>query len=161
MPIARPGLEWSHEQASEMMLEYLIDDNNIDMEKTEINFIKDLIAGEPRSTKYQERKFLFDIVANKKNSVDVDKFDYIERDAYNMGLRSSYDAKRLLVYSRVINNEICYHHKEVYNMYEMFHTRYSLFKQIYNHRVGKSIELMLVDAFLAAGRVVIEVYSKN
>ncbi|KAI8369175.1 hypothetical protein EDC96DRAFT_607057 [Choanephora cucurbitarum] len=151
MPHARPGLNWSHEQASEMMLEYLIDDNNIDMERTEINFVKDLIAGEARSqSKYEDRKFLFDIVANKKNSVDVDKFDYIERDTYNMGLRSSYDAKRLLVYSRVINNEICYHHKEVYNLYEMFHTRYNLFKQIYLHRVNESIEWMLVDAFLAA-----------
>ena len=45
MPRARPDLTWSHEQASEMMLEYLVDDNNIDIEKTEINFIKDLIAG--------------------------------------------------------------------------------------------------------------------
>lgn len=95
---------------------------------------------------------MFDIVANKKNSVDVDKFDYIERDTYNLGLRSSYDPKRLLVYSRVINNEICYHQKEVYNVYEMFHTRYTLFKQIYTHRVGKSIELMIVDAFMAASK---------
>lgn len=91
-------------------------------------------------------------MANKKNSVDVDKFDYIERDAYNLGLRSSYDPKRLSVYSRVINNEICYHQKEVYNVYEMFHTRYTLFKQIYNHRVGKSIELMIVDAFMEASK---------
>lgn len=105
------------------------------------------------NSRYQNRNFLFDIVANKKNSVDVDKFDYIERDAYNLGLRSSYDAKRLLVYSRVVNNEICYHQKEVYNIYEMFHTRYSLFKQIYTHRVGKAIELMIVDAFLAASKV--------
>ena len=43
----------------------------------------------------------------------MDKFDYIERDAQNLGLRSSYDAKRLLMYSRIVNNEICYHHKEV------------------------------------------------
>lgn len=103
-------------------------------------------------SRYEDRKFLFDIVANKKNSVDVDKFDYIERDTYNLGLRSSYDPKRLLVYSRVINNEICYHQKEVYNVYEMFHTRYSLFKQIYTHRVGKAIELMIVDAFMAASK---------
>jgi hypothetical protein len=47
----RPGFSWSHEQASEMMLEYLVDDNNIDMEKSDINFIKDLIAGEPRSSR--------------------------------------------------------------------------------------------------------------
>ncbi|KAI8071401.1 HD phosphohydrolase domain-containing protein [Gongronella butleri] len=151
MPNARPGFHWTHEQASEMMLEYLIDDNNIDIDSEHTNLIKDLIAGTPRSqSKYHDRGFLFDIVANKTNSVDVDKFDYIERDAQNLGLRSSYDAKRLLLYSRVVNNEICYHHKEVYNLYEMFHTRYSLFKRIYTHRVGKAIELMITDALLAA-----------
>ncbi|EIE81108.1 hypothetical protein RO3G_05813 [Rhizopus delemar RA 99-880] len=97
-----PGSTWTHEQGSERMLEYLVDDNQIDIEKDEINFIKDLIAGEPRES------------------------------------------------SRVINNEICYHHKEVYNLYEMFHTRHSLHRQIYTHRVGTAIELMVVDAFLAA-----------
>jgi len=35
-------------------------------------------------------------------------------------------------------------------MYEMFHTRYSLFKRIYTHRVGKAIEFMITDALLAA-----------
>ncbi|KAI8140339.1 HD phosphohydrolase domain-containing protein [Fennellomyces sp. T-0311] len=152
MPRARPGLDWSHEQASEMMLEYLIDDNNVDIERDEVNLIKDLIAGTPRSkSQYDERCFLFDIVANKRNSVDVDKFDYIERDAQNLGLRTSYDTKRLLMYSRVVNNEICYHHKEVYNLYEMFHTRYSLFKRIYTHRVAEAVELMLTDAMIYAG----------
>ncbi|KAJ8659933.1 hypothetical protein O0I10_004159 [Lichtheimia ornata] len=151
MPRARPGYQWSHEQASEMMLEYLVDDNNIDIERDHLNLIKDLIAGAPRSqSQFQERRFLFDIVANKRNSVDVDKFDYIERDTHNIGLRSSYDAKRLLMFSRVVNNEICYHHKEVYNIYEMFHTRYSLFKRIYTHRVGKAVELMITDALLHA-----------
>ncbi|ORZ14001.1 HD phosphohydrolase domain-containing protein [Absidia repens] len=151
MPRAKNGLNWSHEQASEMMLEYLIDDNNIDIDSQQTNLIKDLIAGTPRSqSQYDDRGFLFDIVANKKNSVDVDKFDYIERDALNLGLRSSFDTKRLLLYSRVVDNEICYHHKEVYNLYELFHSRYSLFKRIYTHRVGKAIELMITDALLAA-----------
>ncbi|CAO3620813.1 unnamed protein product [Cunninghamella blakesleeana] len=151
MPRARPGFQWTHEKASEMMLEYLINDNHIDIETDHTNLIKDLIDGTPRSqSKYTDRGFLFDIVANKKNSVDVDKFDYIERDTQNLGIKSSYDAKRLLLFSRVINNEICYHHKEVYNLYEMFHTRYSLFKRIYTHRVSKAVELMITDALLAA-----------
>lgn len=47
----RPGFHWTHEEGSEMMLEYLIDDNNIDMESSEINFVKDLIAGEARSNR--------------------------------------------------------------------------------------------------------------
>ena len=33
-------------------------------------------------------------------------------------------------FSRVIDDEICYHSKEVYNLYQMYHTRYSLFKQV-------------------------------
>jgi len=36
----------------------------------------------------------------------------------------------LMAYSRVLNNEICFDAKEAYNLYEMFHTRYSLFKQV-------------------------------
>jgi len=53
-------------------------------------------------------------------------------------------------YNRVIDNQICYNSKEVYNVYEMFHTRYSLFKQVYLHRVGKAIEHMIGDALLEA-----------
>ncbi|GAB5586934.1 hypothetical protein Unana1_01834 [Umbelopsis nana] len=151
MPRARPGFQWSHENASEMMLDYLIEDNNIDVDQHQIQFIKDLIAGTPRSkSQSDERAFLFDIVANKRNSVDVDKFDYIERDCYNLGIKSSYDTKRLMWFTRVVDNQICYHHKEAYNLFELFHTRYSLFKRIYTHRVGKAIELMITDALLAA-----------
>jgi hypothetical protein len=47
-----PGIKWSHENASEMMLDYLIDDNHIDIDQYQINFIKDLIAGTPRSKRF-------------------------------------------------------------------------------------------------------------
>ncbi|KAI8583987.1 hypothetical protein K450DRAFT_220918 [Umbelopsis ramanniana AG] len=151
MPLARPHKRWTHEEASEMMLEYLIDDNYIDIDRHQINFIKDLIAGVPKSTSQaNDRAFLFDIVANKRNSLDVDKFDYIERDCYNLGAKSSYDAKRLMWFSRVIDNQICYHEKEVYNLYEIFHTRYSLFKQMYTHRKAKAVECMITDILVAA-----------
>lgn len=53
-------------------------------------------------------------------------------------------------YCAVMEDQICFYHKEVYNLYELFNTRYSLFKRIYTHRVGKAIEYMIVDAMLAA-----------
>lgn len=37
--------------------------------------------------------------------------------------------------------------------YELFHTRYSLFKQVYSHRVSKSIEYMICDVFKLADPV--------
>ena len=65
-----------------------------------------------------------------------------------------------------MEDEICYYHKEAYGIYELFNTRYSLFKRVYTHRVGKmtcfwqlfmfigkAIEYMIVDAMLLADKV--------
>ncbi|KAG0223575.1 SAM domain and HD [Actinomortierella wolfii] len=153
IPRARPGFQWTHEQGSEMMLEYMIDDNNIDIEEEEVAFIKDLIMGERRGSSSDRPGFLFDIVSNKRNSLDVDKYDYIQRDCYNVGIRTSIDGSRLMKMSRVIGDEICWHHKEVYNLYELYHTRFSLFKRVYTHRVGKAIEYMITDAMLEADNI--------
>lgn len=153
IPLARPGIKWTHEQGSEMLFDYLVEENGVDLGSDgEQDFIKDLIMGESRSKRH-EKTFLFDIVANKRNSVDVDKFDYIQRDCFNVGLKSSYDTSRLILHSRVIQDQICYYAPEVYNLYEIFHTRYSLFKRIYTHKVGKAIELMIVDALMLADPV--------
>ena len=82
-------------------------------------------------------RYLFDVVANNRNSIDVDKFDYLERDCYYLGVKSAFDFSRLMRFSRVVNDQITYYFKECYNIYELFHTRYSLHKKIYHHRVGK------------------------
>ncbi|KAJ1736011.1 hypothetical protein LPJ61_000228 [Coemansia biformis] len=149
IPRARPGAEWSHEQGSEMMLRYTIDENNIDIDDADVRFIRQLIRGSTAPVS-GEKMFLFDVVANQRNGVDVDKFDYIQRDCYNVGVRSSHDFSRLMLNSRVIDGEICYSHKEAFNLTEMFHTRYSLHKRVYSHHAAKAIEFMIVDALLAA-----------
>lgn len=50
----------------------------------------------------------------------------------------------------MIDDEVCFPAKEAYNLYELFHTRYSLFKQVYQHPVGKAIDFMICDALLEA-----------
>lgn len=47
MPKAKPGIKFSHEAASEDMLSALVDENDVDISPSELNFIKDLIHGEP------------------------------------------------------------------------------------------------------------------
>ncbi|KAJ1850081.1 hypothetical protein LPJ70_000048 [Coemansia sp. RSA 2708] len=153
IPRARPGAQWSHEMGSEMMLHHLIDENAIDtLDACDVAFIKQLIRGTSRPVG-GEKMFLFDIVANKRNGVDVDRFDYVQRDCYNVGVRTSYDFSRLMLNSRVIGDEICYNQKEAFNLTEMFHTRYSLHKRVYSHRAAKAIEFMIVDAMLIADPV--------
>ena len=183
MPLAKPGTTWHHEEASTMMLDSLIDSNGIDIEPEAQRFLHELInpTDNAPSRHSDGRRFLFDVVANSRNSVDVDKFDYLQRDCMNVGMKSSYDPERLVKFSRVIDDEICFPAKEAFNLYELFHTRYSLFKQVcfavprmscrirvvvtlfdehllffvqvYQHNVGKAIDFMICDALLAADHV--------
>ncbi|KAI8899413.1 hypothetical protein BC833DRAFT_585820 [Globomyces pollinis-pini] len=149
---ALPKSTWTHEQASEDMLSYMVEQNPaVDINDAELTFIKDLIHGKPRS-KYPEasKGFLFEIVANTRNSIDVDKFDYILRDCHNVGMKETINPSRLITLSRVIDNQICFNQKEAYNLYEVFHCRFSLFKQVYTHRVSTAIEYMIKDIFLLA-----------
>ncbi|KAJ2634148.1 hypothetical protein GGF40_004377 [Coemansia sp. RSA 1286] len=152
LPRVVPGIKWSHEQGSEMMLNHTIDENHIDIDDSDVSFIKKLIRGSETGAP-GEKTFLFDIVSNNRNGVDVDKFDYIQRDCYNVGVKSSYDFSRLMLNSRVIDDELCYSHKEAYNLTEMFHTRYSLHKRVYSHRAAEGIERMIVDAMAVANPV--------
>ncbi|KAJ3370163.1 SAM domain and HD [Kappamyces sp. JEL0680] len=147
IPACTGNTRWSHEVASQAMLEHIIQENpHIDILPQE-----DLIHGEPRSVYPQAAKiYLFDIVSNKRNSVDVDKFDYILRDCHNVGMTSPLNPLRLMTFSRVIDNQICFNQKEAYNLYELFHSRYTLFKQVYTHRVSTAIEYMIKDILVSA-----------
>lgn len=44
----------------------------------------------------EEKRFLYDVVANSRNSIDVDKFDYIERDCRNCGIQTGYSYERFV-----------------------------------------------------------------
>lgn len=44
----RPVVRWTHEDASEMMFDDLVEQNGIQIDQDDINFVKDLIKGEVR-----------------------------------------------------------------------------------------------------------------
>lgn len=152
IPTALPDLKipWKHEQGSEMMFDYLVAQNNIEIEEADTKFVKALIAGEPTKCDPSEKEFLFDIVANKRNGLDVDKFDYFIRDSQMIGEPIKINLTRLLKSARVIDGQICYDIKDANNIYEVYNTRFRLHKQIYNHKTAKAIEYMIIDALLLA-----------
>ena len=43
------------------------------------------------------------IVANKRNGIDVDKWDYFARDCYHLGIRNVFDHRRFMKFARVVN----------------------------------------------------------
>ena len=56
-----------------MLFKALVQTNEIDIEQEDIEFVTDLIAGEDRHLLNREKPFLFYIVSNKFNKIDVDK----------------------------------------------------------------------------------------
>ncbi len=142
---------WKHEKMSARLLERLVERNNLPYTAQEVQFINALISGQRPEGYDKNRKFLFQIVANKKNGVDVDKFDYLARDSFHCGQpQPKFD--RLIEGSRVMDGRVVYHQKEAFGIGELFHRRFCMFKIVYCHPVGVGIELMLADILtLAAG----------
>uniref|UniRef100_A0A1A7XYN9 Deoxynucleoside triphosphate triphosphohydrolase SAMHD1 n=1 Tax=Iconisemion striatum TaxID=60296 RepID=A0A1A7XYN9_9TELE len=170
MPKARPELNWKHETASLAMFDYLVEDNNLRrvMEEhglvmpEDLDFIKEQIAGPQNNPGQQwpykgrpaDKSFLYEVVANKRNGIDVDKWDYFARDCSQLGIQNNFDYRRFLKFARVCvdkgQKQICTRDKEVGNLYDMFHTRNCLHRRAYQHKVGNIIEVMVTEAFLKA-----------
>uniref|UniRef100_A0A3Q3Q1D5 HD domain-containing protein n=1 Tax=Monopterus albus TaxID=43700 RepID=A0A3Q3Q1D5_MONAL len=160
-----------HEENSIKMFNYLVEVNqlkpymkthnlNVDDGEEDLEFIREMISGPkqnngwPYQGRSEEKSFLYEIVANKTNGIDVDKFDYFARDCHHLGIQNNFDHRRFLKFARVCEvdgqKQICFRDKEAYNLFNMFHTRYSLHRRAYKHKVTKIIELMIKDAFLKA-----------
>ncbi|KIY52421.1 HD-domain/PDEase-like protein, partial [Fistulina hepatica ATCC 64428] len=152
IPKALPNSTWTHEEGSEMMFDHLLDTSEtpIAIDADERTFIKALIRGDPSRCTRKEKAFLFDIVANKRNGIDVDKFDYILRDTKEVGVSKNVHLQRIIKSARVIDDEICYDIKDADALFEVCQTRYSLHKSFYNHKTAKAIEYMVIDALLLA-----------
>ncbi|NXU11443.1 SAMH1 triphosphohydrolase, partial [Pardalotus punctatus] len=164
IPLARPGLKWKHETASVQMFEHLITSNKLEevmksyglILEEDMLFIKEQIGGPidenacanswPYRGRPKEKSFLYEIVANKKNGIDVDKWDYFARDCHHLGIPNNFDHKRLLVFPRVCEvkdqKHICTRDKEAGNLYDMFHTRNCLHRRAYQHKTGNIIEII-------------------
>lgn len=67
-----------------------------------------------------------------------------------LSLLAGVDLQRIMELSKVIDGEVCFISKEAFNIHNLFHSRYTLHKQMYAHRVVKGIELMIADALDAA-----------
>ena len=129
-----------HEFRSGQLFKYIVKKYKIGLTEEEVGIIIEMIN--PNEDK---KSYLYQIVANKLNGLDCDKFDYIARDTYNIGLRYSFDASRLIKEAKVIDDKICYPKKCYFDISDLYYTRYKLHKQIYTHNAVRCIEYMVSD----------------
>lgn len=177
--------DWKHEDQSCKMMRHLLDEGNMirnydetddqKFSEKEIKFIEEMINGPKENMKDKDwkyegldveqknKEFLYDIISNQVNKVDVDKWDYFARDCHYVGMRTDFDHMRFMKFARVCKvnentvngktqerTQICLRDKEVYNLYRMFETRYALHRRVYQHKVSNGIGIMIGDALKLA-----------
>ncbi|KAH9490950.1 SAM domain and HD [Bulinus truncatus] len=154
---------WKHEDASVAMFTHIIQKYQLmepcgilrrdyGLDERDITFIKEMIIGLNFSTpeecscqgRGKHKSYLYEIVSNKRNNIDVDKFDYFARDCHQLGINNSFDYTRFMKFARVTEvqgvMQICIREKEISCLYNMFFTRYNLHRRAYQHRVKSIIE---------------------
>ncbi|XP_053391578.1 uncharacterized protein LOC128554332 isoform X2 [Mercenaria mercenaria] len=175
IPTVFPDSKWKHEMASVKMFEYMLRDNEGKLreyfrqmipgfEESDIEFIKELIGVPadldaqvwPYRGRNKNKSFLYEVVANGVNGIDVDRWDYLARDSLMMGLKTTFQHSRLIQHAKVLvaegRKQICYREKAAENLYDMFYSRMILYKRAYQHKTRNIIGLMIRDALLAANR---------
>ncbi|XP_033109308.1 deoxynucleoside triphosphate triphosphohydrolase SAMHD1-like [Anneissia japonica] len=154
IPKIAPKKRWSHEVASVQMFDHLIEKNKLRKEftryrldDTDITFIKELIYPQGKyEGRPENKRFLYEIVANKRNGIDVDKWDYFARDCRMLGISNGFDHNRFMKFVRVIEvdgeYQLCIRNKMARDVSEMFHTRDIIFWRACQHKVKNIIASM-------------------
>uniref|UniRef100_A0A673KTD8 HD/PDEase domain-containing protein n=1 Tax=Sinocyclocheilus rhinocerous TaxID=307959 RepID=A0A673KTD8_9TELE len=177
-----------HEKASVDMFHCMRKKNGLDKEMKDyglnldedITFIEELILkgqkDEPVKMLFsilqwsmkgrtEDKSFLYEIVANKVNGIDVDKWDYLARDCHYLGIPCGFDHQRLLKSARVCEvdkrKQICFRDKVADNVYGMFHTRYTLHRQALQHKIGYIIDVKWVFVGKTDGKLMISKAKDN
>ena len=133
----------THEQRSCAMIERIVSDSP-DLSKfitpDDIKFIQSLI----NPTK-DNIGFVYQIVSNNLNELDVDKYDYIIRDSLHTGVKSGFDYSKLIDAVLVIDNKIVYPEQAEYDIYNLFTTRHFMHRRIYVHKGVVSAQYIIIE----------------
>eukprot|EP00731_Ephydatia_muelleri_P001544 Em0001g1544a len=136
--------------------------------ETDIEFIKALIKGKPkRGLRPSEKDFLYEIVNNKYNYIDVKLWDYLERDTAALKEDAKTKDDQKPIYSELLNtaivmdvgngtakrSHIVYHHKAMADIYRLFHTKEMLHRRVYQHTDANAVEMMISDGLLVTNLI--------
>ena len=98
------------------------------------------ISGEP--------PWQYQIISNSVTGVDVDKFDYLIRDSYNCAVPHTFRPKRLMEYGYISrDNTLEFEEHGLKEITRMWHSRETLHREVYQHRVVKCYDLMTLNIF--------------
>lgn len=179
VPYFDPDAKFSHEQASYLILKRLYKQmekqfNRFSIEESDIEFIGKLILGCPDNVpeddpvlselKWKEKdhkyQYIYQILSNEQDNeyvgIDVDKFDYIKRDCHYTNIPTGFDPQRLIKFAYIdtsdpSNYRLKYNSKAKELIRQMWIARGELHRRVYQHRVVKCYDLMILEVLKLVG----------
>jgi HD superfamily phosphohydrolase len=142
-----------HENRSIMLLGLIIDNTVVTSGKT-VHKVSDYINSDAYKfistlihpsfySDIPKKNFIYQIVSNSLNDLDVDKLDYLCRDSYYLGTGRPFSILEIIEHSKVIDNNIVFPEKKSYEIFKVYRSRYDMHKQFYNNKTVICIEYML------------------
>lgn len=148
---------WSHEACGAQLLRHLVASNPaaaaaVDGAGVRLDIVCAMIVGDVAAAA-PGRQFLFEVVCNAACGVDVDKCDYLSRDALYLHMPPGLDAKRLVLATRVVRLDdgsarLAWPVKEGGTVASVFVARQHLHQSVFQHRVVRVLERMAVRALI-------------
>lgn len=124
------GNNWRHEVQSISLLERL------PIPTVDLPFLGSCI----HPSEQESHQWMFQIVANLCNGIDVDKLDYLNRDAIAFGLPAPLRIQHILQGMIIQEGEIRYHPSIVPDLLDVFYHRYRMHRYFYQHPDAVAIE---------------------
>jgi HD superfamily phosphohydrolase len=142
----------THEARSCKIVEIIVKNNKILKEfisDNDIKFIQQLI--DPDKSR---NGFIYQIISNSFNGLDVDKYDYLVRDIHHLGMKTSFDHMRLIENILVIDNRIVFPEQSKQDVFNMFLTRHSMHRNVYGHKGVVSAQYIVTEIMQVLDRVI-------
>ena len=153
---------WDHEEMTLRMFDYLIEMHpEINFAsyfqsplQQNLEFIRLAILGVARTEfipetcgRDEKKRFLLDIVHNAANGIDVDKIDYLARDALGVyGTQGEVPYKRIIAAARIHHDHtIMFDVRAAFSIVGLYELRSRLHRQVYQHKTVLLVEELLKE----------------
>jgi HD superfamily phosphohydrolase len=136
----------THEERSGVLLKLIIKNNEVlnnVIHDNEIEFMKNII-----NPKKEHTGFIYQIVSNSTTGLDVDKFDYLQRDIHALNFQAKVDPATLVEQVKIIDNNFVYPEQAVNDITNLFSVRHRLHLQVYRHKAVIAAQFMTVEIFM-------------
>lgn len=129
------GVPPDHEDRSIELLKTINEDVGI-MSDEELAIVAEMIHP---TGKVSDRPYLFEIVSAGNSEFDVDRADYLHRDAYRTGL-GAFQSDYLLRSIRIESGHIAFLPRATSELETMMFTRTRMYKTVYLHRSVRRVD---------------------